>query len=223
MDRSGEGGGDGDSTLVEVARYTGHGLTLAMAMGLFLLAGWWLDGRLGTTPLFTIGGALLGAAGGFYHILQHLLFFPREREKEREMREREQRERSRRGGGAGARGRYLLATVFLVGGTVGVGWPFVGPEARIGLLVAAGVAILVQVPTFGVLAAARPGEPGYLLAWGGGTLVRFGVVGGGAFAIARMDGVDLTVALLALAGLLFALLLLEPWALRERGNGSTNG
>jgi F0F1-type ATP synthase assembly protein I len=59
-------------------------LTLAMAVGLFLLAGWWLDGRLGSTPAFTIVGALVGAAAGFYHMIHHLLLAPREAERKRE-------------------------------------------------------------------------------------------------------------------------------------------
>ena len=69
-----------EATLVTMARYSGHGLTFALSVGLFLLAGWWLDGRLGTTPLLTIVGAMVGAAAGFYSMLQHLLFFPREAE-----------------------------------------------------------------------------------------------------------------------------------------------
>jgi hypothetical protein len=128
-----------------------------------------------------------------------------------------------RAGWGGKVARYSAATCALVGSTIAVLWPFSGQEVRAALLLAAVVAVAVQLPSFGVLAAVRPGEPGYLLAWGGGTLLRFGVVGAGAFAIATMDGVDLTVALLSLVGFLFALLLLEPWALRERGNGSTNG
>jgi hypothetical protein len=53
--------GNDRSALSEMARYSGHGLTLALAMGLFLALGWWLDGRLGTTPVLTIVGALVGA------------------------------------------------------------------------------------------------------------------------------------------------------------------
>jgi F0F1-type ATP synthase assembly protein I len=78
-----EGPEEEEAMLVAMARLSGHGLTLAMAVGLFFLLGWWVDGRLGSRPLFAIVGALIGAAGGFYHILQHLLFFPRERERER--------------------------------------------------------------------------------------------------------------------------------------------
>jgi hypothetical protein len=73
-----EGGGKGEPPLVTMARFSGHGLTLAMATIAFLFLGWWVDGKLGTTPWLTIVGALVGMAGGFYHILQHLVFFPRE-------------------------------------------------------------------------------------------------------------------------------------------------
>jgi ATP synthase protein I len=92
------------SPLVHLAQHSGHGLTIAVSTGLFLLAGWWLDGRVGTRPLFTIVGALIGAAAGFYSMLQHLLFFPRERErKEREAEEaRKQAEASGEEGGTGA-------------------------------------------------------------------------------------------------------------------------
>jgi ATP synthase protein I len=75
---------DDESQLQNLARFSGHGLTLALATGLFLLAGWWVDGRLGTVPLFTILGAMLGAGAGFYSLLQHLIFLPREEEKEGE-------------------------------------------------------------------------------------------------------------------------------------------
>lgn len=66
-----------------MARLSGHGLTIALSTGLFLLAGWWVDGRLGTTPLLTVVGALVGAAAGFYSLLQHMVFFPREQEARR--------------------------------------------------------------------------------------------------------------------------------------------
>lgn len=76
-------GGANDSPLNAMARYSGHGLTLAFSVGLFLLAGWWLDGRLGTVPIFTIAGALVGAAAGFYHLIHHLLLRPRAEAKRR--------------------------------------------------------------------------------------------------------------------------------------------
>jgi F0F1-type ATP synthase assembly protein I len=49
----------------EVGRFTGFGLAWALSVLFFLLIGYWLDGRLGTLPWFTILGAFVGAAGGF--------------------------------------------------------------------------------------------------------------------------------------------------------------
>jgi hypothetical protein len=43
------------------------GITFALTVAGFVLLGRWLDGRLGTTPLFIIVGALVGTAlGGFW-------------------------------------------------------------------------------------------------------------------------------------------------------------
>jgi hypothetical protein len=88
-DERGTKGDPPDAPLVHLARYSGHGLTIALSTGLFLLVGWWIDGKTGTRPLFTIVGALLGAAGGFYSLLSHLLFLPREREREARRRQGE--------------------------------------------------------------------------------------------------------------------------------------
>ncbi|HUG02783.1 MAG TPA: AtpZ/AtpI family protein [Longimicrobiales bacterium] len=66
-------GGPGRKAAVEVATYMGHGLTLAASTLGFLLLGRYLDGRFGTGPWLTALGALVGAAGGFYHVIHHLL------------------------------------------------------------------------------------------------------------------------------------------------------
>ncbi len=95
-----------DPALVHMARYSGHGLTFALSMVLFLLAGWWADGRLGTSPLLTLIGAFVGAGAGFYSMLQHLILIPRERERaEREAREAEQAPKPSSGDGEGSGGR----------------------------------------------------------------------------------------------------------------------
>lgn len=62
--------------LVALARFSGHGLTLAISTGMFLFLGWWVDGRLGSTPVLTILGALLGAGAGFYSLLRDLMIRP---------------------------------------------------------------------------------------------------------------------------------------------------
>jgi hypothetical protein len=62
-----------DPPLVSVGRYTGYGLQLAASVGLFMAGGWWVDGKLGTAPLLTIIGALVGGAAGFYSLYLHLV------------------------------------------------------------------------------------------------------------------------------------------------------
>lgn len=49
----------------DLARYSGLGLAFAATLGVFALAGRWLDARLGTSPWFLIGGVFLGFALGF--------------------------------------------------------------------------------------------------------------------------------------------------------------
>lgn len=45
------------------------GLTMVVTVGLLAYGGIWLDGRLGTQPLFVILGALLGVLGGTIHLI----------------------------------------------------------------------------------------------------------------------------------------------------------
>lgn len=58
-------------------QYMGHGLTMAMATMLFLLIGWWVDSKLGTTPVLMLLGAFVGAAAGFYRLYYHVVIAPR--------------------------------------------------------------------------------------------------------------------------------------------------
>jgi hypothetical protein len=112
--------------------------------------------------------------------------------------------------------RYGVAALLVVAVVLAAGWPLLGEEGRQGLGLAAGIVLPAQLVSFAVLATRRIGSPGLLLVWGSSTLLRFGVIGISAFVLVGMEGVDLAVALLAMAGLFFVLLLLEPWALRER-------
>ena len=51
----------------------GMGLQLAVSVILFLLAGQWLDRKLGTAPLFLILLVFVGAGASFYSIYRKLM------------------------------------------------------------------------------------------------------------------------------------------------------
>jgi F0F1-type ATP synthase assembly protein I len=52
----------------QVAPYMGIGIEFTAAILLCLWAGWWVDGRFGTGPAFTLIGAFLGMSAGFYNL-----------------------------------------------------------------------------------------------------------------------------------------------------------
>ena len=58
--------------LYPVLRYSGLGCLLAGAVLLFLAGGWAVDRWLGTTPGFTIAGALVGAVLGTVSVYRQL-------------------------------------------------------------------------------------------------------------------------------------------------------
>jgi F0F1-type ATP synthase assembly protein I len=51
----------------------GMGLQFAISILLFLMAGQWIDRKLGTAPLFLILFVFLGAGGSFYSIYRKLM------------------------------------------------------------------------------------------------------------------------------------------------------
>ena len=55
------------SALREMAPYLGIGATLAVTVLLGVGVGYWLDGRLGTTPAFVLAGAVVGILTAGYH------------------------------------------------------------------------------------------------------------------------------------------------------------
>lgn len=93
---------------------------------------------------------------------------------------------------------------------VGALWPVLDAAGRSGVLLAAAIAMPVQVGAFWALRRFRGDPNAFLAAWIGGTLLRMVVVGIVAVAVIRsqMDGA--VPMLLALAGFFFGLLLLEP-------------
>jgi len=49
------------------------GTQFAASIIMCLLGGWWIDGKLDTTPLFLILGIFLGAVAGFYNLYKTLI------------------------------------------------------------------------------------------------------------------------------------------------------
>jgi hypothetical protein len=106
--------------------------------------------------------------------------------------------------------RYAAAALAVVGlGTLAL-WPFLEPAARRGLLVAAAVALPVQMIAFTTLLRFRGRVRGFMAAWAGGMAARALAVATVAFVAIRSGGEGVVATLLALAGFFFALLLLEP-------------
>ena len=64
--------------------YIGLGIQFALSILLCLYAGWWLDQKISTTPIFIICGTFLGAGMGFYSLYRTLL---REEKKRKEKEE----------------------------------------------------------------------------------------------------------------------------------------
>lgn len=62
----------GRGTNVDPHELAGLGLTMGAAIALFALGGNWLDGRLGTRPLFVLLGVAIGFAGGFWSMYARL-------------------------------------------------------------------------------------------------------------------------------------------------------
>jgi hypothetical protein len=63
--------------------FAGVGLQFAAAIVIFLFAGEWVDGRLGTNGLFTIAGVFVGGGGAFYLMYRKIIAAQRRDDEER--------------------------------------------------------------------------------------------------------------------------------------------
>lgn len=61
------------ATTRDISPYLGLGLQLAASILVFLFLGRWVDGKLGTYPVFLIIGAFIGAAGGMISFIRTVL------------------------------------------------------------------------------------------------------------------------------------------------------
>ena len=110
--------------------------------------------------------------------------------------------------------KYAVLGAVAVSAIVAGLWPFLDASARSGVLLAAAVALPVQIVAFWTIQRFRGELNGFLAAWVGGTLVRMAVVGVVAVALIRSGSDGAVAMLLALAGFFFGLLLLEPVCFR---------
>ena len=93
--------------------------------------------------------------------------------------------------------------------------PFLDPAGRRGLVIAALIALPIQILAFSAMLSFRSDWNRFLVVWVGGTLLRMVVIALAAFVAIRLDLEGLAPMLLALAGFFFGLLLIEPIYLRS--------
>jgi len=106
--------------------------------------------------------------------------------------------------------RYATVGIGAVAFGVLVLWPFLDPVGRHGVLVAAAVALSVQIVSFATLVNVRGRINVFLVAWVGGTVLRIAAIGGVAFVVIRSQAGGVVPTLMALVFFFFGLLLLEP-------------
>ena len=106
--------------------------------------------------------------------------------------------------------RYATVGIGMVAFGVLVLWPFLDPVGRRGVVLAALVALPVQIVSFAALLRFRGRVNAFLVAWVGGTVLRMATIGGVAFVVIRSEAGGVVPMLLALALFFFGLLLLEP-------------
>ena len=80
------------SSASDLGRYAGLGAQFAASIALLGALGWWLDGKLGTSPWLLIAGVFAGAVGGFIAMLRAV---PPARGKQRGEQQREDHDSSR--------------------------------------------------------------------------------------------------------------------------------
>jgi hypothetical protein len=110
--------------------------------------------------------------------------------------------------------RYAGVALFLVLAASSVLWFVLDSAGRRGLLLAASLAVPVQVGLFALLHRFRNGGNAFLAAWVGGILARLLLAGGVTVLVLNWGLAAPVVTVLAFVGFLFGLLLLEPPFLR---------
>ncbi len=111
--------------------------------------------------------------------------------------------------------RYTLVIGSIVVALFAVTAPFLDAAGRFGLVVAAGVALPLQVGLFALLVEARHDPSRFIAFWGLGVLGRMAMVAVVGLSIRSSGILDPTVTIMSTVGLMFIFLLLEPVYLRR--------
>jgi heme/copper-type cytochrome/quinol oxidase subunit 4 len=106
--------------------------------------------------------------------------------------------------------RYGLTCAAIVGTLVLLAALLLDPAGLAGVLIAAAVALPVQIVLFVAMSKSPAGTNRFLAAWIGGMLVRMVVVGSVALALSLRPGSAEAPTLLGLVGFFFVMVLLEP-------------
>lgn len=114
---------------------------------------------------------------------------------------------------------YLGAALLVLAAATALLWPWLDDPGRAGVAAAAAAALVVQAVAFALLVRYRTSGRAFFAVLAGGAALRLGAVVLAALAVVRWRMVPAAPTLLALAGFLFGLLLLEPLFLRRAGGG----
>jgi len=67
----------------ELGFYSDVGLKYAITIIVFLFLGYWIDGKTGLKPTFTLIGVFFGASAGFYSLYRSLISHTNKNEKKK--------------------------------------------------------------------------------------------------------------------------------------------
>lgn len=115
--------------------------------------------------------------------------------------------------------RYALISILIVGVGSAILVALLDSTGRSGVLIAAGIALPIQVLAFGLLTRAQGDVTRFFMWWGAGIALRVAVVAGVGLASTRIDPDARTALVLSLVGFFFVLLLLEPILLKGENKG----
>lgn len=77
--------GSGRPEGLSAGQFAGVGIQFAASLVLFLLAGQWVDRKLGTSPVFVLVGVFVGGGAAFYSMYRRLVAAQKEDDERRRL------------------------------------------------------------------------------------------------------------------------------------------